>query len=169
MCFFFRTSKWNEIRPFWIANRTLKKYSMVLQGLWVTELVSSQTLALWYGSYKLLCKSPLLRNYIGVMADFLMISKLLSNYKQHYPEPLKQKYILHLCHLYLTHVSLVLFQFLWKKKKNLCLWKIWICLSIRLNQLSKIKINGESNTLEGIFSVITEVTCEMQAVPGKYF
>lgn len=39
--------------------------------------------------------------------------------------------------------------------------------SIRLNQLSKIKINGKSNTLEGMFSVITEVTCEMQVVPGK--
>lgn len=42
-----------------------------------------------------------------------------------------------------------------------------VCLSNRLSQLSKVKITGKTNTLEGMLSVITGVTCEIQADPEK--
>lgn len=116
----------------------------------------------WF--YELLWKFPLLRTDIGVLSDFLIISKLITlpratetnkKISSIYADLVLDKF--HSCYS----------SFCDQKIKNSWWRKIWVCLSIRLNQLGKIKINGESNMLEGMFSVITEVTCEMQEVPGK--
>lgn len=167
MCFFCRTSKWNEIRPFWIVNRTLKKHS------WFSRAPGSQPAGvsthsctkIWFLQTSM--EIPIVKNWRWCDARFFNDFKAAVKLQQHYPGLLKQKNVLRLCRLLLRHVSLMCCFSFCDNKKNPWWWEIWVCLSIRLSQLSKVKSNGKTNKLEGMLSVITEVTCEMQAFPGN--
>lgn len=90
-----------------------------------------------------------------------MISKLLSNYsnitQSHWNKKISCIYadfILDMFHSCAIPVSVT-------EKKSMMVE--YMGLPIRLNQLSKMKINRERNTFKGMISVITEVTYVKQA------
>lgn len=157
--------KWNQ--ALLNCQQNTKKALVVLQGSWVTACWSLHISCtkIWFLQTSM--EIPIVKNWRWCDARFFNDFKAAVKLQQHYPGLLKQKNVLRLCRLLLRHVSLLCCSSFWDNKKNPWWWEIWVCLSIRLSQLSKVKSNGKTNKLEGMLSVITEVTCEMQAFPGN--
>lgn len=139
MCFFYRTSKLNEIRPFWIVNRTLKKHSSFSRapGSQPAGVSTHSCTKIWFLQTSM--EISIVKNWRWCAVRFFNDFKAAVKLQQHYPGLLKQKNVLRLCRLLLRRVSLMCCSSFCDNKKNPWWWEIWVCLSIRLSQLSKVK------------------------------